>query len=95
MKNHRSLRHSILQVGGLAGGTHRAPSAGIGRIRAMRGILVLALTLGSLGAVLLALPGHVSAGRARAGAQQSANGPDRSAAHHLALSKTTPKAWMY
>jgi hypothetical protein len=95
MKNHRSLRHSILQAGGLAGGAHRARSSGIGRTRAMRGILVLALTLGSLGAVLLALPGHVSAGRTRAVAQQSANSPDRSAAHHLALSKTKPKAWMY
>ena len=94
MKNHRSLRHSILQAGGLSGGAHRAPSTGIGRIRAMRGILVLALTLGSIGAVLLALPGHVSAGRGQA-TRQSASGPDRSAAHHLALSKTTPKAWMF
>jgi len=53
MKNHRSLRHSIMQ----ADGTHRAPSAGIVRRRAMGGILVLGLTLGGLGAAVTGLAG--------------------------------------
>src|SRR6266851_4844583 len=62
MKNHRSLRHIIMQAGGSAGGAHRGPSAGNSRIWMMRGILVLALGLGGLAATVLALPAHVSAG---------------------------------
>ena len=87
MKNHSLLRHSIMQ----AAGAHRAPSAGIVRRRAMGGILVLGLTLGGLGAAVLALPGHVSGSPGQASAHQRVN----SHAHHVALHKTTPKAWMY
>jgi hypothetical protein len=87
MKNHRSLRHSIMQ----AAGAHRAPSAGIVRRRAMGGILVLGLTLSGLGAAVLALPGHVSGSPGQASAHHRVNSP----AHHVALSKTKPKAWMY
>jgi hypothetical protein len=74
-----------------AGGAHRAPSAGIVRRRATGGILVLGLTLGGLGAAVLALPGHVSGTPGQASVHQRVN----SHAHHVALHKTTPKAWMY
>jgi hypothetical protein len=74
-----------------AGGAHCAPSAGIVRRRVMGGILVLGLTLGGIGATVLALPGHVSGSPGQAGAHQRVN----SHAHHVALHKTTPKAWMY
>jgi hypothetical protein len=87
MMNHRSLRHSIMQ----ASGAHRAPAAGIVRRLAMGGILVLGLTLGGLGAAVLALPGHVSGSPGQASAHQRVN----SHAHHVALNKTKPKAWMY
>jgi hypothetical protein len=74
-----------------AAGAHRAPSAGIVRRRAMGGILVLGLTLSGLGAAVLALPGHVSGSPGQASAHHRVNSP----AHHVALSKTKPKAWMY
>jgi hypothetical protein len=74
-----------------AAGAHRAPSAGIARRRAMGGILALGLTLGGLGAAVLALPGHVSGSPGQASAHQRVN----SHAHHVALNKTSPKAWMY
>ncbi len=91
MKNHRSLARNIMLVSGLAHGAHCAPSVTIGRRRATRGFLAVGLTLGSAGTAFLALPGHVSAGPGQAAAHQPVN----TAAHHLALSKTTPKAWMY
>lgn len=74
-----------------AGGAHRAPSAGTIRRRVTGGILVLGLSLGGLGAAFLALPGHVSQGQGQASAHQRVN----SHAHHVALSKTKPKAWMF
>jgi hypothetical protein len=95
MKNHRSLRHGILRAGGLAGGAHRAPSAGIARGRAMRGILVLALTLGSVVAVVLALPGHVSKGPAQVSAHQHAVTPAHPAGGGAVLSNTTPRPFMW
>jgi hypothetical protein len=95
MKNHRSLRHGILQAGGPAGGAHRAPSAGITRGRAKRGILVLALSLGSLGAVALALPGHASEGPAQVSAHQRAVSPAHPAGLDAVLSNTTPRPWMW
>ena len=91
MNNHRSLRHSILQAAGLAGGAHRARSAGIARLRATRAILALALGLGSLGAALLALPGHGGPAPAPVSAHQRVNSP----AHHTAVSKIKPKPWMW
>jgi hypothetical protein len=75
----------------LAGGAHRASTGGIVRRRAMGGILALGLTLGGLGAAVLALPGHASGSPGQASAHQRVN----SHAHHVALHKTTPKAWMY
>lgn len=74
-----------------AGGAHRAPSAGIVRRRVTGGILVLGLALGGLGAAALALPGHASGTPGQASAHQRVN----SHAHHVALHKTAPKAWMY
>jgi hypothetical protein len=74
-----------------AGGTHRAPSAGIVRRRAMGGILVLGLALSGLGAAVLALPGHAGGSSGQASAHQRVN----SHAHHVALNKTAPRAWMY
>ena len=91
MKNHRSIR----QAGGTPGGAHRAPPAGTARRRVARGILVLGLTLGSLGAAALALPGHAGAGPAQVSAHQHAGTHARPAAPDAAVSKTTPRAWMY
>ncbi len=87
MKNHSLLRHSIMQ----AAGVHRAPSAGIVRRRVIGGILVLGLALCGIGAAVLALPGHVSGSPSQASTHQRVN----SHAHHVALHKTTPKAWMF
>lgn len=95
MKNHRSLRHIIMQAGGLRNGAHRAPSAGIASRRAARGILVLALSLVGAAAIAMALPGHVSAGHAQVSAQHRANSPARPAGPAVALGKTTPRPWMY
>jgi hypothetical protein len=81
--------------GGSAGGAHRGPSAGIARLRVMRGILVLALTLGGVAAVALAWPGQVSASHARVAVQQRAPGPARPAGLHLTVSKSAPRPWMY
>ena len=95
MMNHRSLRHCILQTGGLARGAHRAPSAGIGRSRAKRGILVLTLSLGSLGAAAMTLPGHVSEGPAPASAPQHAVNPAHPAGLDAVLTHITPRPWMW
>jgi hypothetical protein len=95
MKNHRSLRHGMLQAGGLAAGAHRAPSAGIARGRAMRGILVLAFALGSLVAVVLALPGHVGGAPAQASTHHHALSPAHPAGQDAVLSKTTPRPFMW
>src|ERR1039457_3231003 len=73
MKTHRSSWHATMQTGGSVGGVHRAPSKRTVRARATRGILVLALMLGSLGAAVLALPGHGSAGQAHAGVHHPAH----------------------
>lgn len=85
----------MMQTGGRAGGAHRGPSAGIGRIWMMRGILVLALSLGGFAAAALALPGHVSAGHARVTAQQRTYAPARPAGRDLTVSKVIPRPWMY
>lgn len=84
-----------MQTSGTAGGAHRAPAAGIGRRRLTGGILVLALGLGSLGAAVLALPGHVSTGQAGVSAHQSTGDRAHPASIHAAVSKTKPKPWMY
>ncbi len=95
MKNHSSLRHITMQSGKTAGGAHRVPSAGIARTWAVRGILVLAVTLSGLGAVALAWPGHVSAGHARVTVQQRGHRPARPGGPHLLVSKAKPKPFMF
>jgi hypothetical protein len=95
MKNHRSLRHMMLPAGRTAGGAHRTPSTGIAHTWAMRGILVLALTLSSLGAVALAWPGHVSTGHAQVSAQPRAHSRAHPGGLHLMVNKARPKPFMY
>jgi hypothetical protein len=96
MKTHGSLWHIIMRTGGSVGGTHRKPSTGTVRTRAMRGILVLALALGSLGAAVVALPGHGSTGRVPASSHQPADSPAASAgANSMSSYKAVPRPWMY
>lgn len=72
MANHGSLRQVTTQTGGPVGGAHRKPSAGTDRAWAVRGILVSALVLISLGSAAAALPDHGTACRTPASAQQQA-----------------------
>lgn len=95
MKNHRSLRHTMTHGGRPAGGAHRSPTAGIAHTRAVRGILVLALTLGALGAVALSWPRHVSAGHTQVTSQQHAHGPAHPRGPHLMVTKAKPQPFMY
>jgi hypothetical protein len=73
MKTHGSSRHATMQTGGSVGGTHRAPSKRTVRARATRGMLVLALMLGSLGVAVLALLVHGAAGQVHASVHRPAN----------------------
>jgi hypothetical protein len=73
MKTHGSSWHAKTQTGGSVGGVHRAPSRGAGFARATRGILVLALMLGSLAITAVALLGHGSAGQVHAGVHHPAH----------------------
>jgi hypothetical protein len=95
MKNHTSLRHMKGRGGSAAGGAHRAPSAGIAHRWALRGILVLAVTLSGLGAVALAWPGHVSAGHAQVSSQPRGHSRAHPGGLHLMVSKVKPKPFMY
>lgn len=95
MENHSPLRHIVMQGRGTAGGAHRVPRAGIAHPWALRGILVLALTLSGIGAVALAWPGHVSAGHARVTSQQHGHSPAHPAAPQLMVSKAKPKPFIY
>lgn len=95
MKNHRSLRHSTMHVARPAGGAHRSPPARIAHTRAVRGILVLALTLGALGAVALSWPRHVSAGHAQVTSQRHAHGSAHPGGPHLMVTKAKPQPFMY
>ena len=72
MKTHRSLWHVRMRTNGAAGNHRREPSKETVRARAQRGILVLALALGGLGAAALTLPGHGSAGHVPASTHQPA-----------------------
>ena len=93
--NHRSLRHARTQNGRPAGGAHRSPPARFVPARAIRGILVLALTLGGLGAVVLTWPRQVSAGQTQVTSQQHAHGPAHPGAPRLMVVKVKPKPFMY
>jgi len=95
MKNHSSLTHIKVRGGRTAGGAHRVPSTGIAHTWAMRGILLLAVTLSGLGAVALAWPGHVSAGHAQVSSQPRGHSPAHPGGLHLMVSKAKPKPFMY
>ena len=95
MKNHRSLRHSTMHGARPAGGAHRSPPARIAHTRAMRGILVLALTLGALGAVALSWPRPVPAGQTQVTSQQHTHGPAHPGGPHLMVTKAKPQPFMY
>jgi hypothetical protein len=70
MNSHKSFSHVITRASGSTGGAHRAPSTGAVRAWATRGILVLALALGSLGAATAASPAHGKTGHVHASARQ-------------------------
>jgi hypothetical protein len=73
MKTHRRLWHVTTRTGGSVGSGPGEPLTGTVRAWAARGILVLALVAGSLGAAVSALPGHGSTGHVRASAHQPAD----------------------
>jgi hypothetical protein len=62
---------------------------------AIRGIVVLALTLSGLGAVVLAWPGHVSAGHAQLTTKQHVHAPARPGGLHVRVTTVKPKPFMY
>ena len=95
MKNHTSLRHMKVRGRRTAGGAHRVPSARIAPTWALRGILVLAVTLGGLGAVALAWPGHVSAGHGQVSSQPRGHSRAHPGGLHLMVTKVKPKPFMY
>ena len=95
MMNHSSLRHARTQGGRPAAGAHRSPPARFAHTRALRGILVLALTLGGLGAVVLTWPRHVSAGHSQVASQRHAHGPAHPGAPRLMVTKAKPKPFIY
>ncbi len=69
MKTHRSLRHAVIRTSESvrsASGRHGKPPTGTIHARAVRGILILALVLGSLGVVVAAASGHGNTGHSSA-----------------------------
>jgi hypothetical protein len=96
MKTHRWLRHVIMRTSGSVGSAPREPSTGTVRAWATRGILVLALVMGSLGAAASALPGHGSADHVQASAHQPAASLALSA-DAVSISSGHPSRlpWMY
>jgi hypothetical protein len=85
MKTQRSLRHVIMRCGASAySGRHELP-ARTARARVMRGVLVLTLALGGLGAATPALSAHHSPGPARV----------QSAGHATMDRITTSRPWIY
>jgi len=62
VKNHEWLLHALRRASGSARGAPDKSSTGTARVRATRGILIMALVLGSLGAVAAALSSHGNVG---------------------------------
>ena len=62
MKSHKWLSHAITRVSRPVRNTPGKPSTGRARVWATRGILVMALVLGGVGAVVAALSSHGSVG---------------------------------
>ena len=81
MNKHRSLRRVIMRTGGPVRSARREPSVRTVRSQAMRGILVPALVLASLGATAAASPGHATSGHVQASAKKSC--------------KTDSRPWIY
>jgi hypothetical protein len=71
MNKDRSLRRVIMRTGGPVRSARREPSVRTIRSQAMRGILVPALVLASLGATAAASPGHGTSGHVHASAKRS------------------------
>ena len=92
MKTHRSLWHVIMRTGGSIGRTRREPSTRTVRAQVTRGILVLGLALGSLGA---AAPALGSTGPVRASAHQPAASPLAAGAGSMSSCSTSGRPWMY
>ena len=92
MKTHRSLWHVIMRTGGSIGRTRREPSTRTVRAQVTRGILVLGLALGSLGA---AAPALGSTGPVRASAHQPAARPLAAGAGSMSSCSTSGRPWMY
>lgn len=93
METHRSLQYVTMRTGEPAGRHRREPWWAF-RSRVTRGILVLALVLGSLGATAPAWLGHGGAGHVHASAHQPARGHHRSAGAGWA-SPCICRPWMY
>jgi len=93
MKTHRWLRRVIMRTSGWVGSAPREPATGTVRAWATRGILVLALVSGGLGA---AASGHGSAGHVQASAHQPADNLALSArADSISFGHTSRLPWMY
>lgn len=88
MKTHKPLLPTLVRAGAPAGSHRRVRPAGTVRIRAMRGILVLAIVFAGLGAAALAWPVHGSAGLVHVSGHP-AHG------RGLAPSSTIFKPWMF
>jgi hypothetical protein len=73
MKTYRSLWHVIMRTVGSVRSARRDSSMGTARSRGTRGILVLALVLGGLGAAVLASQARSGAGPVHASAHQPAD----------------------
>jgi hypothetical protein len=71
MNKHRSLRRVIMRTGGPVRSARREPSVRTVRSQAMRGILIPALVLASLGATAAASPGHGTSDHIQASAKRS------------------------
>lgn len=93
MKTHRSLWHVTMRTGGSMGSARREPSTRMVRAQATRGILVLGLALGSLGA---AAPALGSTGPIRASAPQLAASTLAAGAGSMSSCGTTSsRPWMW
>jgi hypothetical protein len=71
MQTYLSLWHVTTRTGGPAGSARRRPSTGSVRARAKRGVLVLALLLGSLFVAAAVSSAHGSAGHVHVSAALS------------------------
>jgi hypothetical protein len=95
MKTHRWLWHVIMRTSRSVGSAPSEPSTGT--VRAWtRGILILALVLGGLGAAASASPGHGSTGHVQASANQPADSLALSTdAESIDSGHTGISPWMY